>query len=587
MRNALLLSLLVAAVAGAQSAGNWTVQIPQTYPNPREGHAMAEDAAHAEVVMFGGFGGDPSYTGGNEISDTWVWNGSNWSQRSPQTHPAPREGAAMAYDLAHSQVVLFGGYLGSYKPELADTWVWDGSNWVQKSPQTSPPARTYHAMAYDVAHGQVVLFGGVVSSKDGNAAVGDTWVWDSSNWSQKSPQISPPARYGHAMAYDAAHHQIVLFGGVQGYYDRLGDTWVWDGSNWSQKSPQISPPARSGTAMVYDAAHAQIVLFGGSRAAYMEMELADTWVWDGSNWSQKSPQTSPLPRENHAMAYDGVHGQIVLFGGFYGPQRTGDTWIWQGATLAPPTPSITGVVSASAFGGFSAVAPGSWIEIYGSNLAPGTRTWAAADFNGSNAPASLDGVTVNIGGQKAFVEYISVTPGQVNAQLPSGIPAGGQLPITIGNGNGTSAPFNVTVNNTQAGLLAPAPFQIRGKQYVVALLSDAVTYVLPAGSIPGVASRPAKPGETIVFYGIGFGPVMPNIDAGQIVTKTNQLSQSLQILFGQTPAQLSYYGLAPGFVGLYQFDVVVPAVADSDLVPLTFNLGSVPSTQMLYTAVHQ
>jgi uncharacterized protein (TIGR03437 family) len=50
---------------------------------------------------------------------------------------------------------------------------------------------------------------------------------------------------------------------------------------------------------------------------------------------------------------------------------------------------------------------------------------------------------------------------------------------------------------------------------------------------------------------------------------------------------LTYFGLAPGFVGLYQFDVVVPAVPDNDLVPLTFNLGGVAGTQTLYIAVHE
>jgi uncharacterized protein (TIGR03437 family) len=60
----------------------------------------------------------------------------------------------------------------------------------------------------------------------------------------------------------------------------------------------------------------------------------------------------------------------------------------------------------------------------------------------------------------------------------------------------------------------------------------------------------------------------------------------LQILFGKTAAKLEYFGLAPTEVGVYQFDVVAPAVANSDLVPLTFNLGGVPSTQTLFTAVH-
>jgi len=90
-----------------------------------------------------------------------------------------------------------------------------------------------------------------------------------------------------------------------------------------------------------------------------------------------------------------------------------------------------------------------------------------------------------------------------------------------------------------------------------------------------------------VIYGIGFGEVTPNIAAGEIVTQSNRLSSDLQILFGPTPAELSYFGLAPNFVGLYQFNVVLPNVPDGDLVPLTFNLGGVPGTQTLFTAVHQ
>ena len=75
----------------------------------------------------------------------------------------------------------------------------------------------------------------------------------------------------------------------------------------------------------------------------------------------------------------------------------------------------------------------------------------------------------------------------------------------------------------------------------------------------------------------------------QIVTQANQLSASFEILFGQTPAPspLPYVGLAPSSVGAYQFNVVVPTVADNDLVPLTFNLGGVPGTQTLFTAVQQ
>jgi uncharacterized protein (TIGR03437 family) len=135
-------------------------------------------------------------------------------------------------------------------------------------------------------------------------------------------------------------------------------------------------------------------------------------------------------------------------------------------------------------------------------------------------------------------------------------------------------------------LLATSQFKIGANQYVVAQLSDG-NYDFPTGAIAGVNSRPAKPGETMVIYGVGFGPVTPDIPAGQIVTETNQLSASLVISFGQMPATLLYSGLAPSLVGVYQFNVTVPTVADSDLVPLSFELGGVPGAQTLFTAVHQ
>ena len=246
-------------------------------------------------------------------------------------------------------------------------------------------------------------------------------------------------------------------------------------------------------------------------------------------------------------------------------------------------PVISGIVSASAFGGFASVTPGGWIEIYGSNLAPDIRGWAGADFKGNEAPTTLDGVSVSIGGQAAFVDYVS--PTQVDVLLPSNIPIG-PLQLTLTNGSATSAPVTVNVNATEPGLLAPSSFKVGANQYLVAQFLDG-TYVLPVGAIAGVTSRPAKPGETIIIYGVGFGPVTPPISAGQIVTESTQLVASLQVSFGQTPAQVSYFGLAPQLVGMYQFNVVVPAVPDSDAVPVTFTLGGTPGTQKLVTAVHQ
>jgi uncharacterized protein (TIGR03437 family) len=296
--------------------------------------------------------------------------------------------------------------------------------------------------------------------------------------------------------------------------------------------------------------------------------------------------TPPATTSGNVIVYvsgNAANGDILV---------TGDHIYNTSFTLTPAatgsTPAITpnGVVSAGAFGGFASVAPGSWMEIFGTNLSATTRLWAGADFSGTKAPTALDNVKVTIGGQEAFIDYIS--PTQVNAQVPSSTPTGAQQ-MTVSTSLGTSSAYNITVNALQPGLLAPSSFLVGDKQYVVAQFPDG-TYVLPPNAIPGIPSRQAKPGETIIIYGVGFGTVLDsgnqNIPAGTIVTASNKLSNSFSMDFGGAAATLSYSGLAPNFVGLYQFNVVVPSVANNDLVSLTFKLNGASGSQTLFIAVH-
>jgi uncharacterized protein (TIGR03437 family) len=279
----------------------------------------------------------------------------------------------------------------------------------------------------------------------------------------------------------------------------------------------------------------------------------------------------------------------LVLGQFEGQSYTvgPNTAVWSSVevdALSPPSVSPRGVISAGGFGGFSSATPGSWIEIYGSGLGPDSRSWGALDFNGIHAPTSLDTTSVTIGGKQAFVDYIN--PTQINAQVPYDVPIGPQQLIVM-SPSGTSPPYTMTINQTEPGLLAPAAFSIAGNQYVVAIFPDEITYVLPPGAISGVPSRRANPGDTVTFYGIGFGPVTPAISAGQIVEQSNTLVDSLQIYFGGVPAVVAYSGLAPAYIGLYQFNVVVPNVPQSDLLPLTFTLGGIGGTQTLYIAIGQ
>jgi len=254
-------------------------------------------------------------------------------------------------------------------------------------------------------------------------------------------------------------------------------------------------------------------------------------------------------------------------------------------TPAPVVPQINagGVITAGSFGASATVAPGSWVEIYGTNLAGDTRTWQTSDFNGSTAPTSLDFTSVTIGGQSAFVDYIS--PTQVNVQIPSNVSAGTQ-PLILTTEYGTSAAYNLTVATTAPGMYAPTVLNIGGNQYVGALYADSPsTWVLPTGAVSGFTSQPAAAGDTIVMYGVGFGTVTPASPAGQIVSGQDSLTSPVQFLFGTTPGTVTYQGLAPGLVGLYQFNVMIPSGVSGNLVPVTFSQGGTPGTQTLYTAI--
>ena len=259
------------------------------------------------------------------------------------------------------------------------------------------------------------------------------------------------------------------------------------------------------------------------------------------------------------------------------------------APLVSSAPQIdaAGVASASAFGGFSSVAPGSWIEIHGSHLAGQTRAWTAADFHGSQAPTSLDGTSVTIGGQPAYIAYVS--PNQINAEIPAGVGLGSQE-IRVITAGLASNPQTITVNQIQPGLLAPSSLKLGDKQYTQAVFTDGTTMALPTGAMSGEmqgSARPARAGETLVLYGVGFGPVSPDDGPGDVVQRDNRLVLPLDVFIGGIPAAVSYAGLAPGTVGLYQFNVVVPDTAAGDAVPLTFAVNGSAGQQVLYTAVQR
>jgi uncharacterized protein (TIGR03437 family) len=123
---------------------------------------------------------------------------------------------------------------------------------------------------------------------------------------------------------------------------------------------------------------------------------------------------------------------------------------------------------------------------------------------------------------------------------------------------------------------------------MVATFASDGAYVLntSTGASFGLNSQPAKPGDLIIAYGIGFGDVTPSILPGVIVGASNTLVNSIKCSFGSTPATLQYSALAGNFVGLYEFYITVPAgLADGDY-QINVTQNGVTAPQTMYLTVH-
>lgn len=248
------------------------------------------------------------------------------------------------------------------------------------------------------------------------------------------------------------------------------------------------------------------------------------------------------------------------------------------AITGPPTITSAGVIQPGDFGAKSRLTSGSWIEIYGQNVATSMMDWSGKFLEG-NAPTTLDDVEVKVGDKKAFLRYVS--PGQVNAQLPDGLGEGPvQMVLTTKNGSSNA---NITTIARAPALWAPGTFKSGDRQYVGAQI-NATTYALPEGLVTGITSRPARPGETVVLYGVGFGTTTPAIPAGAIATVQAMLPDVV-VRIGGIAATVAYAGVAPQFVGLYQFNVTVPQGVSAGDASFEMSVAGISVDQVLRLAV--
>uniref|UniRef100_Q01P57 IPT/TIG domain-containing protein n=1 Tax=Solibacter usitatus (strain Ellin6076) TaxID=234267 RepID=Q01P57_SOLUE len=229
-------------------------------------------------------------------------------------------------------------------------------------------------------------------------------------------------------------------------------------------------------------------------------------------------------------------GAYEIYFGVQVPARSGT-----GIFLDP-----LGVTSAASFApSGNPIAPGEFIALFGSGLANSPQT-ARVPY-----PTNLNGVTVSINGKLAPLYFVS--PGQINAIVPYST-TGPTATIVVQNGTNSNT-VTVPVAATAPGVFTADQ---SGSGIGAMRHTDATATIIDAG-------HPAAPGETIQIYLTGMGAVNPAVadgTAGTITTLYQTISDVVVLVAGQ-PATVLFKGLAPGFPGLYQFNVTLPTFLGS------------------------
>jgi uncharacterized protein (TIGR03437 family) len=212
---------------------------------------------------------------------------------------------------------------------------------------------------------------------------------------------------------------------------------------------------------------------------------------------------------------------------------------------------------------------GSWISIFGTNLATANATWNG-DF-----PLTLGGTSVTINSKPAYLWFVS--PGQINAQAPDDT-ATGTVPVVVTNSNGT-APATSTVTMGQVG----PSFSLLDTKHVAGIIvrtdgsgaQGGGTYDIigPTGSSLGFATTAAKAGDTVELFGVGFGPTNPPVPAGHAFSGAAPAVNPVQITIGATALTPTFAGVTQA--GLFQFNLTLPPGLGTGDVALSGLVGGV------------
>jgi PKD repeat protein len=268
----------------------------------------------------------------------------------------------------------------------------------------APPATFWGDLAYDAADHETVAFGGCGTVQ---CPENLTWAFANGTWQNITNRFdAPPARAGAMMTYDPNMQGVLLFGGV-GTAGYRADTWLFRGGEWTNISyVSPAPPGRAFAGLAFDPAPEEngSVLFGGYSATLGD--LNDTWVWEAwSGWVHLNISVRPPAADAVAMAYDPVDSMMILYGAGF----TSSTWElysgqwWNASISAPPYRTGAAMIYDPAqgsdilFGGAngSLLLNDVWSFVHGA--------WSSLSFGSGPNGRALTGLTLDPSGSIPFL----------------------------------------------------------------------------------------------------------------------------------------------------------------------------------------
>lgn len=311
----------------------------------------------------------------------------------------------------------------------------------------------------------------------------------------------------------------------------------------------------------------------------LQIQLSDDCgnaVVDGqvvSTFSNGDPPLILVPQDATSGLYSATWtphstgAQVTVTASASAPSLTSASEVISGAVVPNQVPVINpgGTVHAFTPQSGQPLAPGTWMAIYGSDLADETLINGVSVF-----PPTLAGTSVIIGGEESPLYFVST--GQINALIPYDLTSGQTYQVIVNNNNALSTPVSFTTTAMTPG--------------VAAYLSGYAQAEHNADGSLITEASPAKPGEYIIIYLVGMGATNTPPVSGEPMSGLDSTTVAPSVtLNGEAVTNLPYSGLTPTAVGLYQIDLQVPADAPNGDLPLVVTQGGV-TTPTVILPVH-